>query len=72
MEDDVIEELNDGIEGEVLDFNTSSFTNGSPKPKKTINEQIKELSDRGYDIEMIARELGLTTTEVQFSLDMGF
>lgn len=39
MEDDVIEELNDGIEGEVLDSNTSSFTNGSPKPKKTVKEK---------------------------------
>ncbi|WP_288516644.1 hypothetical protein [uncultured Treponema sp.] len=48
------------------------YSDNPIKPKKTINEQIKELSDRGYDIEMIARELGLTTTEVQFSLDMGF
>ncbi len=46
------------------------FADEPIKPKKTINQQIKELSDKGYTIEMIARELNLTTTEVQFSLDM--
>lgn len=46
------------------------FADDPIKPKKSINQQIKELSDKGYSIEMIARELNLTTTEVQFSLDM--
>lgn len=46
------------------------FADEPLKPQKSINQQIKELSDKGYSIEMIARELNLTTTEVQFSLDM--
>lgn len=49
-----------------------SFSDNPITPKKSINEKIKELSDQGYSIELIARELNLTTTEVQFSLDMGF
>ena len=48
------------------------FSDNPITPKKTINEQIKDLFDRGYDVEMTARELGLTTTEVQFARDMDF
>lgn len=50
MEDDVIEELNDGIEGEVLDFNTSSFTNGSPKPKKTLKEKTSNTVENSGNV----------------------
>ncbi|WP_147635015.1 hypothetical protein [Treponema pectinovorum] len=46
------------------------FSDNPIKPKKNINEQIKELFQQGYSVELIARELNLTTTEVQFSLDM--
>lgn len=48
------------------------FSDNPVTPKKTINQQIKELFDLGYDVEMTARELGLTTTEVQFARDMDF
>lgn len=46
------------------------FSDNPVKPKKTLNEQIHELSEKGYTVEMIAKDLNLTTTEVQFSLDM--
>ena len=46
------------------------FADDPIMPKKTLNQQIKELSDKGYSAEMIAHELNLTITEVQFSLDM--
>lgn len=49
-----------------------TFSDNPVKPKKTLNEQIHGLSDKGYTVEMIAKELNLTTTEVQFSLDMNF
>lgn len=40
-------------------------------PKKDFSTQVRELYDRGNSVEEIATELGRSTTEVQFALDMG-
>ncbi|MBQ7159602.1 MAG: hypothetical protein IJS09_09315 [Treponema sp.] len=40
-------------------------------PKKDFSTQVRELYDRGNSVEQIASELGRSTTEVQFALDMG-
>ncbi len=40
-------------------------------PKKDFGSQVRELYDRGNSVEQIATELGRSTTEVQFALDMG-
>jgi hypothetical protein len=47
-----------------------TFSDNPVVPKKSLNDSIRELNNKGYTVEMIARELNLTTTEVQFSLDM--
>lgn len=47
-----------------------SYADVPIKPKKRFNELVKELYDKGYSIEDIARELDSSTTEVQFSIDM--
>lgn len=48
-----------------------TFADNPVKPKKDINQQIRELDEQGYSQEEIATQLQLTITEVQFSLDMG-
>ena len=48
-----------------------TFADNPVKPKKDINQQIRELDEKGYSQEEIATQLQLTITEVQFSLDMG-
>lgn len=48
-----------------------TFADNPVKPKKDINQQIRELDEQGYSQEEIATQLKLTITEVQFSLDMG-
>ncbi len=48
-----------------------TYSDNPVKPKKTINQKIKELADKGYSVDLIASELNLTTSEVQFSLEMG-
>ncbi len=40
-------------------------------PKKDFGTRVRELYDRGNTVEEIATELGRSTTEVQFALDMG-
>jgi hypothetical protein len=39
-------------------------------PKKDFNEQVMQMYDTGLSVEVIAKELGHSTTEVQFVLDM--
>ena len=39
-------------------------------PKKSVNQKIIELNNSGYPVEYIAKTLNITTSEVQFALDM--
>ena len=39
-------------------------------PKKDFNEQVLQMYDAGLSVEVISKELGHSTTEVQFVLDM--
>lgn len=45
-----------------------TFSDNPIKPKISLNEQIKNLSEQGFSVEEIAKKMNLTTTEVQFSL----
>lgn len=48
-----------------------TFVDEPVRPKKTINEQVKELSDKGYSVDLIAKELGITTIEVECAIALG-
>ena len=51
------------------DFPTISNAAEMIKPKKPIKNQVKELADQGYNIEEIALNLGISTTEVKLILE---
>lgn len=48
-----------------------SYVDDPIVPKKDFSTRVRELYDRGSSVEQIATELGRSTTEVQFALDMG-
>ena len=51
------------------DFPTITNAAEMVSPKKSINKQVRELAEKGYTIEEIALNLGISTTEVKLGLE---
>ena len=49
-----------------------TYTDNPVKPKKSSSQKVKELYEKGYSVDEIAKELSMTVTEVQFAIDMDF